>query len=47
MLSKCRATPQQAVDVLLNDDAQCHKRQFGLVDGSGRVAAHTGADLRT
>jgi len=47
MLLKCGATPQQAIDVLLNGDAQGHKRQFGLVDGSGRVAAHTGADLHT
>jgi uncharacterized Ntn-hydrolase superfamily protein len=45
MLLKCGATPQQAVDVLLNDDTQAHKRQFALVDRSGRVAAHTGADL--
>jgi uncharacterized Ntn-hydrolase superfamily protein len=47
MLLKCGATPQQAVDVLLNGDGQGHKRQFALVDGSGRVAAHTGADLHT
>jgi uncharacterized Ntn-hydrolase superfamily protein len=45
MLLKCGATPQQAVDVLLNDDTLAHKRQFALVDRSGRVAAHTGADL--
>ena len=45
MLLKCGATPQQAVDVLLNDDTQAHKRQFGLVDRTGRVAAYTGADL--
>jgi uncharacterized Ntn-hydrolase superfamily protein len=47
MLLKCGATPQQAVDVLLNDDAQGHKRQFALVDRRGRVAAYTGADLHT
>ena len=47
MLLKCGATPQQAVDVLLNDDAQGHKRQFALVDRSGRGAAYTGADLHT
>jgi uncharacterized Ntn-hydrolase superfamily protein len=45
MLLKCGATPQQAVDVLLNEDTQVHKRQFALVDRSGRVAAYTGADL--
>ncbi len=45
MLLKCGATPQQAVDVLLNDDTQAHKRQFALVDRRGRVAAYTGADL--
>jgi uncharacterized Ntn-hydrolase superfamily protein len=46
-LLKCGATPQQAVDVLLNDDDHGHKRQFALVDRSGRVAAYTGADLHT
>lgn len=45
MLLKCGATPQQAVDVLLNDDSQGHKRQFALVDRAGRGAAYTGADL--
>ena len=45
MLLKCGATPQQAVDVLLNGDSQSHKRQFALVDGGGRSAAYTGADL--
>jgi uncharacterized Ntn-hydrolase superfamily protein len=44
-LLKCGATPQQAVDVLLNDDEQRHKRQFALVDRGGRSAVHTGADL--
>jgi len=47
MLLKCGATPQQAVEVLLNGDAQSHKRQFALVDRSGRVGAYTGADLHT
>src|SRR3954468_22131529 len=47
MLLKCGATPQQAVDVLLNGEARGHQRQFGLVDGRGQVAAHTGADLST
>ena len=46
-LLRCGATPQQAVDVLLNDDAQAHNRQFALVDRSGRAAAHTGGDLHT
>jgi uncharacterized Ntn-hydrolase superfamily protein len=46
-LLRCGATPQQAVDVLLNDDAQAHNRQFALVDRSGRAAAHTGSDLHT
>src|SRR3954452_21774396 len=46
-LLKCGATPQQAVDVLLNGDAQSHKRQFALVDRSGCVAAYTCADLHT
>ena len=47
MLLRCGATPQQAVDVLLNDDSLSHKRQFALVDRKGTVAAHTGADLHT
>ena len=47
MLLRCGATPQQAVDVLLNDDSLSHKRQFALVDRKGGVAAHTGADLYT
>jgi uncharacterized Ntn-hydrolase superfamily protein len=44
-LLRCGATPQQAVDVLLNGDGLGHKRQFALVDNKGAVAAHTGADL--
>jgi uncharacterized Ntn-hydrolase superfamily protein len=47
MLLKCGATPQQAVDALLNDDGLSHKRQFALIDRKGAVAAHTGADLHT
>jgi uncharacterized Ntn-hydrolase superfamily protein len=47
MLLRCGATPQQAVDVLLNDDSLSHTRQFALVDKKGAVAAHTGADLHT
>ena len=46
-LLRCGATPQQAIDVLLNDDSLSHKRQFALVDRNGAVAAHTGADLHT
>jgi uncharacterized Ntn-hydrolase superfamily protein len=45
MLLRCGATPQQAVDVLLNGDDQSHKRQFALVDRDGQVAAYTGPDL--
>ena len=47
MLLRCGATPQQAIDVLLNDDSLSHKRQFALVGKEGAVAAHTGADLHT
>jgi uncharacterized Ntn-hydrolase superfamily protein len=47
MLLRCGATPQQAVDVLLNDDSHSHKRQFALIDRRGALAAHTGADLHT
>jgi uncharacterized Ntn-hydrolase superfamily protein len=43
----CGATPGQAVEVLLNDDALSSKRQFALVDRTGSTAAHTGADLHT
>ena len=46
-LLRCGATPQQAVDILLNDDSLSHKRQFALIDGKGVTAAHTGADLHT
>jgi uncharacterized Ntn-hydrolase superfamily protein len=45
-LLKCGATPQQAIDVLLNSDDQRRKRQFGLVDRHGQVAAYTGPDLQ-
>jgi uncharacterized Ntn-hydrolase superfamily protein len=47
MLLKSGAAPQQALEVLLNDDSRRHKRQFALVDGRGRVAAYTGTDLRS
>jgi uncharacterized Ntn-hydrolase superfamily protein len=39
------ATPQQAIEILLNDDDQVHKRQFALLDNNGQTAAYTGADL--
>jgi len=39
------ATPQQAVEILLNDDPRSHERQFALIDKTGRTAAYTGADL--
>src|SRR4051794_24889803 len=44
-LLRCGATPQQAVDILLNDDSNRRKRQFALLDGNGDVAAYTGDDL--
>jgi uncharacterized Ntn-hydrolase superfamily protein len=47
LLLQCGATPQQAVDVLLNGDDLRQKRQFGLIDRQGAVAAHTGSDLHT
>jgi uncharacterized Ntn-hydrolase superfamily protein len=46
-LLECGATPGQAIDVLLDEDADRDKRQFALVDRRGRVAAHTGADVHT
>src|SRR4051812_34504534 len=46
-LLRCGSTPQQAMEVLLNDDSLSHKRQFALVDTKGVVAAHTGADVHT
>ena len=47
LLLKCGATPEQAADVLLNGDAQMQKRQFALVDRTGRTAAYTGSDVHT
>jgi uncharacterized Ntn-hydrolase superfamily protein len=47
MLLRSGATPQQALEVLLNDDSKRHVRQFALVDGRGRVAAYTGTDLHS
>jgi len=46
-LLRCGATPQQAVDILLNDDSNERKRQFALVDRNGGVATYTGDDLHT
>src|SRR6478672_11915220 len=45
MLLKGGATPQQAINILLNGDVQPHKRQFALLDSTGHSAVHTGADL--
>ena len=44
-LLQCGASPQQAVDILLNGDSDSHKRQFALLDQDGGHAAYTGADL--
>ena len=44
-LLKHGATPQQASEIMLNDDAQSHKRQFALLDSNGNSAAYSGADL--
>jgi uncharacterized Ntn-hydrolase superfamily protein len=44
-LLKCGATPQQAVEILLQNDDQITKRQFALLDSEGHSAAYTGADL--
>jgi uncharacterized Ntn-hydrolase superfamily protein len=46
-LLRCGATPRQAVDVLLNDDPQAHRRQFAVVDRGGDAVAHTGNDLHS
>jgi uncharacterized Ntn-hydrolase superfamily protein len=39
------ATPQQAMQVLLNDDMRAAERQVALIDRNGASAAYTGADL--
>jgi len=44
-LLRCGATPRQAVDVLLRGDPDGGRRQFALLDRSGRAAVHTGAEL--
>jgi len=44
-LLRCGATPDQAVDILLNDDELVPQRQFALLDATGRAAVYTGADL--
>lgn len=46
-LLKCGAMPQQAVEILVNDDSHRQRRQFALVDEKGRTAAYTGADVHT
>ena len=45
MLLRCGATPEQAVEILLNGDSKRAKRQFALVDRNGTTAAYTGVDL--
>jgi uncharacterized Ntn-hydrolase superfamily protein len=47
LLLRCGATPEEAVNVLLREDDQKHKRQFALVDAKGRLAAYTGSDVDT
>ena len=44
-LLKNGATPQQAVEILLNCDDQVGKRQFALLDCNGHSAVYTGSDL--
>jgi uncharacterized Ntn-hydrolase superfamily protein len=46
-LLNCGATPQQAVDILLNDDSSKGKRQFALLDRRGDVATYTGEEVHT
>lgn len=47
LLMRCGATPQQAIDVLLNGDPKSSQRQFALLDRSGRAGAYTGVELHT
>ena len=47
MLLRCGATPQQAMEILLRGDDKRHKRQFALLDKTGDIGTHTGADLDT
>ena len=44
-LLKYGATPQQAMQVLLNSDDQVAKRQFALIDKNGVTAAYSGSEL--
>ena len=39
------ATPQQTLDILLQEDDQAPKRQLALLDSNGYAAAYTGPDL--
>ncbi|WP_181782176.1 DUF1028 domain-containing protein, partial [Pseudonocardia pini] len=46
-LLRCGAPPQRAIEILLDRDQEADRRQVGLVDGSGRVAAYTGSELHS
>jgi uncharacterized Ntn-hydrolase superfamily protein len=39
------ATPSQVVEILLQSDDLRRQRQFGVLDGKGRAASHTGEDV--
>ncbi|MFN8622649.1 MAG: DUF1028 domain-containing protein [Chloroflexota bacterium] len=41
------ASPAQALDVLITTDELPERRQAGLIDAQGRVAAHTGSGCMT
>ncbi|TFH00479.1 MAG: DUF1028 domain-containing protein [Calditrichales bacterium] len=38
------ATPDQVVDILLQNDEKADQRQFGIVNGEGRATTYTGKD---
>ena len=44
-LLRCGATPQQAMQILVDSDDRATKRQFALIDTNGDTAAYTGADI--
>jgi len=44
-LLRCGATPQQAMQVLVDSDDRATRRQFALIDTNGGTAAYTGADI--
>ncbi len=44
-LLHCGASPQQAVEILVNGDGNSRARQFAILDHIGNLAAYTGADL--